>query len=336
MSRLALGSMNWGTTVARRQCFAHLDLALAAGVNLVDTAAIYPVPATATSCGVSEAIIGDWLQSRNCRSQIVLATKAAIRRVKGGSCHDNSQSKLSLQQQLDGSLSRLKSDYVDLYQLHWPQRRVPFRSVRNFHSNWATDSSGIEELVEQLDRLVSAGKILAVGLCNETTWGLLRFLRVGEINQLPWRVVALQNSYSVLNRRDQYHLSEALLREEVGYLAYSVLAGGQLSGKYLGGQIPQGSRMSCWHGKGMSRFFNQNADRAVAAYQQLAQENHLQLSEMMLAFTLSESWVTAVIAGASTIDQLQSALAATELQLSDELRKKIESVYCHHPDPLCS
>ena len=331
VSVICLGTITWGEQNTEAEAHEQLDAALAAGVNFIDTAEMYPVPPKAETYTLTEEYIGRWLHKRGCRDDIVLASKVASRSdwmdyIRGG---DNCLDRKNIEQALHDSLQRLKTDYLDLYQLHWPDRNTNFFGELGY-THRPGPSVPIEETLRTLADLVEAGKVRHVGLSNETPWGVMEFLRLAEQCGLP-RMVSIQNPYSLLNRTFEIGLAEIAHREDCGLLAYSPLGFGVLSGKYLHGQRPADGRVTLY--ERFSRYSNAEAEIATEAYVALAQEHGLDPAQMALAFVNSRPFLTCNIIGATTMAQLQSNLASAELTLSEEVMAGIEAIHRRQPNP---
>ena len=277
VSKICLGTMTWGYQNSESEAFAQMDYALERGVNFWDTAELYAVPPSKDSYGVTERYIGNWFAKTGRRAEVILASKVGgpgpqwIRTGREGFTPEG------LRAAVDGSLHRLQTDYIDLYQLHWPQRQVPKFGIHDFKPGWQKEDDRIEQSLRTLGELVAEGKIRHIGLSNETPWGTMRFLELHRQNpNLYPRIQSVQNAYSLVNRVADIHLSEVLLREQVSLLPYSPLAGGLLSGKYQGGQQPEGARFSTWGASRMSRYVNSATDMAVDAYAALGQRTWAQ------------------------------------------------------------
>lgn len=331
VSVLCLGTMTWGEQNTEAEAHQQLDAALAAGVNFIDTAEMYPVPPKAETYTLTEQYIGNWLKRRGRRDDIVLASKVASRAdwldyIRDGQiCLDRA----NIEQALHDSLTRLQTDYLDLYQLHWPDRNTNFFGELGYKH--APDHSvPIEETLRVLADLVAAGKVRHVGLSNETPWGVMEFLRLAEQYDLP-RVVSVQNPYSLLNRSFEVGLAEVAHREDCGLLAYSPLGFGVLSGKYLHGQRPADARVTLY--ERFSRYSNAQAVAATEAYVGLAQEHGLDPAQMALAYVTSRPFLTSNIIGATSMVQLESNLASAQLRLSDEVMAGIEAIHQQQPNP---
>lgn len=334
VSALCLGTMTWGSQNDAAEAHAQIDIALDHGVDFLDTAEMYPTtPLAAETVGRTEEILGDWIAKSGRRGDIVLATK--ITGPNEGWCRDGEKiTPDAVDRALEGSLRRLRTDVVDLYQLHWPNR-----GSYSFRRNWTYDPSGqdpaatLDEMEAVLGRLqthVEAGRVRAVGLSNETAWGTAAWLRLAEANAGP-RMQSIQNEYSLLHRLFDTDLAELSVHEEVGLLAYSPLAAGLLTGKYRGGAVPAGSRMSINGTLGGRR--TARAEAAVEAYAAVAEAHGLDLVQMSLAFCLSRPFMASVIFGATDTDQLRRALGAAEIALSDEAQAAIAQTHREHPLP---
>ncbi|MFZ5629835.1 MAG: aldo/keto reductase [Spirochaetota bacterium] len=333
VSAICLGTMTWGTQNTEAEGHEQMDYALAQGVNFFDTAEMYAVPPAAETYGKTESIIGTWFAKRRNRDKVILATKIAgngLQWIRGGSSIAGETIKLAVEE----SLRRLQTDYIDLYQLHWPNR-----GSYHFGQQWTykiKNSSNEQELenfvevLETLQSLITAGKIRHVGLSNETAWGTMKYLQLSETRGLP-RVQSIQNEYSMLYRLHEPDLMEISLREKVGLLAWSPLAAGMLAGKYANGARPEGSRWT------LSKRFNQRdttqAHAAVDRYLSVAKKHDLDAAQMAIAFVLSRPFVTSAIIGATSMTQLRTNIAAMELNLSPAVLEEIAAVRRDFPMP---
>ncbi|MES3676730.1 NADP(H)-dependent aldo-keto reductase [Halomonas elongata] len=329
VSRLCLGTMTFGEQNSEAEAHEQLDRAVSFGIDFIDTAEMYPVPPDAATQGRTESYIGSWLASRGSRDDIILATKVAgpgLAHLRGGSRLTREQ----IHQAIDASLTRLQTDYVDLYQLHWPDRRSNFFGRLGYEPDEEEDAIALEESLSALQELVKAGKVRAVGLSNETPWGVMHALRLADRLGLP-RVASVQNPYSLLNRTFEVGLAEIAHRENVGLLAYSPLGFGVLSGKYLDGARPEGARLTRY--ERFQRYTSPQAEQAVRAYVEIAREHDLDPAQMALAFVNSRPFLTSNIIGATTMSQLESNLASESLRLSDEVLDAIEDVHRRLPNP---
>ncbi|MCJ8170673.1 NADP(H)-dependent aldo-keto reductase [Atopomonas sediminilitoris] len=332
VSSLCLGSMTWGEQNTQSEAFAQIDCAKTYGINFIDTAEMYPVPPRSETYGSTEQIIGNYLQQRGGREQWVIASKVAgpgnwLNYIRDGQPRLNRQ---HIDAALDASLKRLQTDYIDLYQLHWPDRSTNFFGQLGYQHQPAEECTAIEDTLEALQRHVDSGKIRHIGLSNETPWGAMRYLHLAEQHQWP-RAVSIQNPYNLLNRTFEVGLAEIAQREQLGLLAYSPLAFGVLSGKYLNGARPTGARLSLF--TRFQRYTNPEAELACARYTALAQEHNLDPAQMALAYVTSRTFVTSNIIGATNLQQLESNLASSELQFSEEVLQGIETIHRQQPNP---
>ncbi len=332
VSVLCLGTMTFGEQNSEPEAHQQLDMTLAAGINFFDAAEIYPVPPKAETQGRTEQYIGSWLKARGNRDQVILATK--VTGPAEWSTHirdDMGFDRRNIEAAIDGSLKRLQTDYIDLYQLHWPERQTNFFGKLGY-SYPDNDQLGtpVEETLTVLKELIDAGKIRHIGISNETPWGLMRFLNAAENLGLP-RIVSIQNPYNLLNRSFEVGLAEFSHREDIGLLAYSPLAFGVLSGKYLNGARPQGARLSLY--ERFARYTSDHANAAVQAYVDLAHAHGLDPAQMALAYVTSRPFLTSNIIGATTLAQLQSNLASADLRLSDEVLINIEEIHRRYTYP---
>ncbi len=333
VSALCLGTMTFGEQNTEQEAHRQLDLAREAGVNFIDTAEIYPVPPRAETQGKTEACIGSWLRRTQCRDEIILASKVAgpadwlpyLRDGKARLDRHNIRTALEL------SLQRLGTDYIDLYQIHWPERDTNFFGQLGFTPREESrQCTPVIETLETLAELVKEGKIRHLGVSNETPWGVSQYLHLSASSDLP-RIVSIQNPYSLLNRSFEVGLAEFSHREDVGLLAYSPLAFGVLSGKYLGGKRPEGARLTLF--ERFSRYSNPESEKATQAYVSLARQHGLDPAQMALAYVTSRPFVTSNIIGATTREQLQSNLASIDLKLSEEVLEGIEAIHQGQPNP---
>ena len=331
VSTVCLGTMTWGTQNSEADAHAQLDFALAQGVNFIDTAEMYSVPPNADSYGKTETYIGSWLKHQ-ARDKIVLATKIAgpgraMKWIRNG---DNNFSRATIRAALDASLARLQTDYVDLYQLHWPDRNTPIFGAYQFDPDKERETVAPRESLEALSELVTEGKIRAVGLSNETPWGVMEFARLAEQYKLP-RVASVQNAYSLLNRSWEMGLAEIGFREQIALLPYSMLGFGLLSGKYLDDPLTQG-RVTVFDGFAQ-RYSKPNVQPAVAAYVALARQHGLTPAQMAQAFVGSRWFVTSAIVGATSLTQLAEDIAACGMSLSEEIVQQIELIHLRYTNP---
>lgn len=330
---LCLGTMTFGEQNSEAEGHAQLDYALERGINFIDTAELYAIPPRAESYGRTETIIGSWLAKGGRRERVILASKIAgpgagwVDHIRGGRSRFD---RTNIETALNQSLRRLQSDYLDLYQLHWPERQSNYFGRLGYPLATPDSFTPIEETLTVLGEQVAAGKIRAIGLSNETPWGVMRFIEVAERLGLP-RVVSIQNPYSLLNRSFEVGLSEVALREQVGLLAYSPLGFGTLSGKYLGGVRPPGARISRW--PDYTRYSSPEALAATEAYVALAHEHQLSPVQMALAYVTTRPFLTSTLIGATTPAQLREDIDAIELTLDDACLAAIEAIHQRFPNP---
>lgn len=331
VSRICLGTMTFGQQNTETEAHQQLDYALAQGVNFLDAAEMYPIPTNAETQGRTEQYIGNWMKARSNRDQVIIATKVAgpgemVSYLRPDLHHD----RVNIRAAVTGSLQRLQTDYIDLYQLHWPDRATNFFSQLNYTHRPEHDGTPILETLEALKELVDEGLIRYVGLSNESPWGTMKFLSYAEALGLP-RVVSVQNPYSLLNRSDEIGLAEVFHREQVDLLAYSPLGFGVLSGKYLDGSAADNARLNLF--KSYSRYVNELGVKATTEYVQLAREHGVDPAQMALAFVNSRPFVGSNIIGATTMQQLASNIASIDLTLSDELLAGIEAIGTKYSNP---
>lgn len=332
VSKICLGTMTWGQQNTPDQAFEQLDYAVQAGINFLDAAELYPIPPNAKTYGDTERIIGDWMQQRRNRDQIVLATKVCGKanwtpHIRNGKTRLD---RANIEAAVNASLERLKTDYIDLYQCHWPDRSTNFFGKLGYLPSPNEQMTPIEETLEALDAIVRTGKVRHIGLSNETPWGTMRFLQIAEQQDQP-RIMSIQNPYSLLNRSFEIGLSEIACREKVGLLAYSPLGFGVLSGKYLGDQRPPGARLTLF--KEYSRYITGEGVKATEAYVNLAREHGLDPAQMALAFVNIRPFVTSTIIGATTMDQLKADIGSIDLELSEDVLKGIEAIHQKYSNP---
>jgi len=333
VSLICLGTMTWGEQNTEADGFAQMDYALAHGINFFDTAELYSIPPNARTYGSTETIIGNWFRARGQRDKVILASKVAGPSDNGLQHIRHGQSRLdrkNIESALHASLQRLHTDYLDLYQLHWPDRDTNFFGKLGYQHNPHERPVPLAETLEVLNDLVKAGKVRHIGVSNETPWGVMRSLRESEQHDWP-RVVSIQNPYSLLNRSFEIGLAEIAIRERVGLLAYSPTGFGVLSGKYLHGQHPTGARITRW--PDYSRYTNPQAIAATQAYVELAHHHKLDPVQMALAYVNSRDFVTSTIIGATSMSQLRSNIASTELVLSQQVLAGIEAIHTQYPNP---
>tara|TARA_B100000513_G_scaffold195724_1_gene127143 strand:+ start:1746 stop:2780 length:1035 start_codon:yes stop_codon:yes gene_type:complete len=330
VSKICLGTMTWGKQNSEAEGHQQMDFAFDKGVNFFDTAELYPVPAEAETYGETEKIIGTWFKKKGLRDKVILASKIAGPGAYTKHIRSTGFSKNALIEALDQSLKRLQTDYIDLYQLHWPERYTNTFGIRGFKSSpsekWADN---FHEILLVLDQLIKSGKIRHVGLSNENPWGVMRFLEESKMN-LP-RMITIQNSYSLLNRQFEVGNAEVSVRENIGLLAYSPLACGVLSGKYIQGTDNPSSRLNLF--TRFIRYSSNQSTEATRRYLKLADNNNLTLAQMALAFVNQQPFVTSNIIGATNLTQLQENIDSINIELSNEVLYGIEKIHQEIPDP---
>lgn len=334
VSVICLGTMTWGQQNTEAEAHEQLDYALANGVNFIDTAELYAIPPRAETYGLTEQYIGSWLSKTGHRDRVVLASKVAGP-ADGWLPHIRNEATRRLDEAnidaaLHGSLKRLQTDYLDLYQLHWPDRKTNYFGQLGYTHVENDHPVSIEETLRVLKKHVDAGKIRYIGLSNETPWGAMEFVRLAEQFDLP-RIVSVQNPYNLLNRSYEVGLAEVSIREQCGLLAYSPLGFGVLSGKYLGGVRPEGARLTLW--PDYARYCGENAVKATQDYVELAKSHGLDPAQMALAYINSRPFVTANIIGATTMQQLRDNIASAQITLADSVLEGIEQVHQRYPNP---
>lgn len=334
VSTICLGTMTWGEQNTEADAHQQLDYALSQGINFIDTAELYAIPINKDTQGLTETYIGNWIQKRGRRDDFVLATKAAgpnpkaLQHIRGGKGFSG---KGFIQEAVDNSLRRLKTDYVDLYQLHWPERPTNYFGQLGYQHVSDDPVTDFRYVLEELKKQIDLGKIRYIGLSNETPWGLMQYLKLANEFGLP-RVISNQDAYSLINRKFEVGMSEMAIRENCGLLAYSPLGGGILSGKYLNGQQPENTRYTLWPNY-FARYNHENTMKATAEYAKLAQKHGLSLAQMALAFINSRNFLIANIIGATTMEQLKENIQSIDIQLSEEILKEIEVIHLLYPNP---
>jgi aryl-alcohol dehydrogenase-like predicted oxidoreductase len=332
VSALCLGTMTFGEQNSEAEAHSQLDRALAAGINFIDTAEMYPVPPRTETQGRTEAYIGSWLAKSGQRDNLIIATKAAgpadwLDYLRDGK---NRLDRRNIRSAVEDSLRRLRIDVIDLYQVHWPDRETNYFGKLGYRHPQQDHSVPIEETLRALEELVQSGKVRHIGVSNETPWGLMHYLRLAEQAGLP-RVASIQNPYSLLNRTFEIGLAEISHREDVGLLAYSPLGFGVLSGKYLNGAWPKGCRLTL-HER-FSRYSGPEGVAATQTYVELAHKYGMDPAQMALAFVTGQPFVTANIIGATSLAQLEDNLGSLKLELAEEMLEDIEAIHQHQPNP---
>ena len=331
VSLICLGTMTWGTQNSEKDAFEQMDYSVSKGVNFFDTAEIYSVPPNSESYGKTEVMIGNWFEKRKNRNKIILASKVAgpgCEWIRGGG---NNFEEKKIGEAIEGSLKRLKTDYIDLYQLHWPERSTNYFGERDYflddnEGNW----NSFESILEALKKFIKSGKIRYIGMSNETPYGLSKYIELSKSKNLP-RMMSVQNPYNLVNRTYEIGMSEISIREKCGLLVYYPLAAGALSGKYRNGKMPKNSRQALF--KGWERHLNPLALKAYDEYFKLARDYNLTMVQLAQAFVNSRPFVTSNIIGATTMEQLKENIESIKIKLSNEIIGKINLIHNKNPNP---
>lgn len=331
VSKICLGTMTWGNQNTQKEGFEQMDYALDQGVNFFDTAELYPVPATAETYAETERIIGNWFQNTGQRDKVILASKIAGPGDYTAHIRTNGFSPEAIESAVNSSLKRLKTDYIDLYQLHWPERLTNTFGVRDYKHN-PNDSweDNINKVLQTLSQLIASGKIRTIGLSNEKAWGAMRFAEEARRHNLP-NIVSNQNAYSLLNRVFEGDMAEVAIRENMRLLAYSPMAFGVLSGKYINGKATENSRLKLF--PRFARYSGEEATKATKAYLNIARKHNLSLAQMSLAFVNQQPFVTSNIIGATTMPQLKENIESIHVEVSSEILEDINQIHNTIPNP---
>ena len=331
VSAICLGTMTFGGQNSQAEAFQQLDFAREQGINFIDTAEMYAIPTSSKTCGDTERMIGNWLAKSGQRENIVIASKVTgpsrIKHIRKGKARLD---KANIQAAIEGSLKRLKTDYIDLYQLHWPDRNTNFFGSLRYQHDENSIETPIEETLYALSVQVQAGKVRTIGISNETAWGAMKFLQLAEQLGLS-KIVSIQNPYNLLNRSFELNLAEVVHRENVSLLAYSPLAFGTLTGKYLEGQKPKNARCSLF--QEYKRYFTPSSITAIQEYDKLAQNYNLSLTEIALAFVSQQPFVTSSIIGATSLSQLKENITFSTTQLSEEINSQLDHIHTRFTYP---
>jgi len=333
VSRTCLGTMTFGNQNSAAEGHAQLDMAVEYGVNFFDTAEMYAFPVDAKTYGRSEEILGSWVKAKGNRDKVVIATKVTSKGPRFPHIRDGNPklNRNHIRQAVDDSLRRLQTDYIDLYQTHWPERPTNYFSRLGYdHDDNEADWTPLEETLDALAEQVNAGKIRSVGVSNETPWGVGNMLALADASGLP-RIASIQNPYNLLSRAFDIGLAEIAIREKCGLLAYSPLGFGALSGKYLNDQLPDGSRHKLF--PSYQRYFTPNANIATQKYHQVARDHGLNLAQMALAFVNSQRFLTSTIIGATSLEQLRQNLESEPITLDKAVVEAIERIHADNPNP---
>ena len=332
VSTICLGTMTWGEQNSKADGFEQMDYAIDNGVNFWDTAEIYAIPMREETYGETENIIGEWFKKTKKRDKVILATKVSgptsKEYIRGGGC---SYDQKSISEALEESLKRMQTDYIDLYQLHWPERNTNFFGKQGYeHDSNEKNWIAFEEILENLKKFVDEGKIRYLGLSNETAWGLAKCLELSKLKNLP-KMMAVQNPYNLLNRTYEVGLAEISVREQSGLLAYSPLAFGYLTGKYRNNNMPKGSRIDLF--KDFTRYNNENSIKAIEEYYKISQKFNLDFAQMSIKFCEIQPFVTSVIIGATTMQQLKTNVESVNVKLNNEIINEINEIQKKYPNP---
>ncbi len=332
VSLICLGTMTYGEQNTEAEGFEQMDFAVEKGINFFDTAELYAIPPKQKTYGKTEEIIGNWFQKRKNRKKIILATKIAgpgLKWIRGGGSQYSSK---SIEEALNDSLKRLKTDYIDLYQLHWPERNTNYFGDLDYEHNTNEKKwNSFDSILNVFKKLIDQGKIRYIGLSNETPWGFSKFLQIANEKKLP-RVVSVQNPYNLVNRSYEVGMSEISIRENAGLLAYSPLAAGYLTGKYRNKQMPKNSRMDLFY-ENYPRYHNERTYNAVDEYFKIAKKNAVSLTQLSQAFVNSRDFVTSNIIGATTMSQLKENVESINISLTEEVINEINLVHEKIPNP---
>jgi aryl-alcohol dehydrogenase-like predicted oxidoreductase len=331
VSKICLGTMTWGNQNTEAEGHEQLDYAISQGVNFIDTAELYPVPATAETSGRTSTIIGNWLQKRNNRDQVIIASKIAGPGDYTAHIRTNGFSKEGLNDAITKELKRLQTDYIDLYQLHWPERQTNTFGIRDYkHTPDDAWQDNFNEVLHSLQDFIKEGKIRHVGMSNEKAWGAMRYIEESNKLDLP-RMITIQNAYSLLNRVFEGDIAEVSIRENIGLLAYSPMAFGVLSGKYIKGTAGDDARLSLF--PRFARYSSEQSTEATKRYLKIAENNRMSLAQMSLAFVTQQPFVTSNIIGATKLNQLKENIDSINITLSEDTLAQINAVHAVIPNP---
>ena len=332
VSTICLGTMTWGEQNNQKEAFEQMNYALDSGINFFDTAEIYPSPCYEKTYGLTEKIIGNWFKEKKNREQVILASKISgpgLSWVRNGGPQYSEQ---NIKKAIEDSLKRLQTDYIDLYQLHWPERKTNFFGRLNYKHQEKEDSwNDFEKILIILEKFIKQGKIRHIGLSNETSWGLSKFLEVSKLKTLP-KMMSVQNSYNLLCRTYEIGLAEISIREKSGLLAYSPLAGGFLTGKYRNNNLPENSRQKLFADY-YTRYNKPNTSIVIEKYFDIAKKFNLDFAQMSIKFCEIQKFLTSVIIGATTIEQLKINIESVNVNLTEEIIRKINDLQIIYPNP---
>ena len=330
VSKLCLGTMTWGNQNTQAEGFEQMDYALDQGVNFFDTAELYPVPATKETYAETERIIGNWFEKTGNRDKVVLASKIAGTGDYTAHIRTNGFSPEALKDAVNQSLKRLKTDYIDLYQLHWPERNTNTFGVRDYKHVEDKWEDNFNQILHTLDEIIKSGKIRQVGISNEKAWGTMRYLEESKHHNLP-RMITIQNAYSLLNRVFEGDMAEIAIREQIGLLAYSPMAFGVLSGKYIKGTAGDNARLKLF--PRFARYSSEQSTEATKGYLKIAEQHNITLAQLSLAFVTSRPFITSNIIGATSMLQLKENIDSINVTLNQDVLDAIEKVHNNIPNP---
>ena len=331
VSTICLGTMTWGEQNTQKEAFEQMNYSLDCGINFFDAAEIYPSPCRKETYGETERIIGNWFNEKKNRDKIILASKIAgpgLSWIRNGGQNFSEE---KIKKALEDSLKRLKTDYIDLYQLHWPERKTNFFSKLNYKHKEEDNWNDFEKVLTSLEKFIKQGKIRYIGLSNETSWGLSKFLEISKIKKIA-RMMSVQNPYNLLCRTYEIGLSEISIREKSGLLAYSPLAGGFLTGKYRDNKLPENSRQKLF-AKYYTRYSNPDTSPVIEKYYNIAKKFDLNFAQMSIKFCEIQKFLTSVIIGATTMEQLKINIESVSVNLKEEILKEINDVQIKYPNP---
>jgi len=332
VSTICLGTMTWGEQNTQEEGFEQMDYALEKGVNFFDAAEMYPSPCRKETYGETEKVIGNWLSERKNRDKIILASKISgpgMSYIRGGGLQFSEE---NIALAIENSLKRLKTDYIDLYQLHWPERKTNFFGKLGYeHKEDSNEWNDFEKILIALEKFIKEGKIRYVGLSNETSWGLSKYLEISKTKKLP-KMMSVQNAYNLLCRTYEIGLAEVSIREKSGLLAYSPLAGGFLTGKYTNKNLPENSRQKLF-GEYYTRYSKPHAIEVIEKYFNISKKFNLNFAQMSIKFCEIQKFVTSTIIGATTMEQLKTNIESVNVNLDKEVIKEINNVHLMHSNP---
>ena len=331
VSTICLGTMTWGEQNNQKEAFEQMDYAIDHGINFFDTAELYAIPPNKKTYGKTEEIIGNWFEQKNNREKIILATKISgpgPSWIRGGGLQ---YTKENIEKSVNDSLKRLKTDFIDLFQLHWPERNTNYFGKLGYEHKEEKKWNDFKSILEILKKIIDQGKIRYIGLSNETAWGLSKFLEISKSFNLP-KMMSVQNPYNLLNRTYEVGLAEISIREKSGLLGYSPLASGTMSGKYRNGAMPEGSRMKLFAER-FKRYKTKNAANAIEEYYKISKQYNLDLAQMSLKFCELQPFMTSVIIGATTMEQLKTDIESVNINLSEDVIKEINEVQKKYTNP---